>query len=162
MPQPENRFKTYDVDGMKMVFNADLFGDLFTLTARKNDVRFGKYEILLSEKLNVSKDTVHGWRFGKFAPGDIELVKTLATELGTDFEKLLKEKKEMSADIKKFNDMTRMKVAEVYKILSPYFEDCRENFEKYGKIERLICNTDDLILKYPPDDENLEKVNALL
>ncbi len=59
-------------------FNFSVFKDLFTKKHNKERINVGKLEENLADKINVTKEAVHNWRFTQNGPADIELVKKVA------------------------------------------------------------------------------------
>ena len=83
--------RVYVIGDEKMRFNWKNFKQYFDGYCESNDITGQALEQLLSEKLNVSSETIHKWRYGKSNPSDLELVKCLAEQVQIrDYQVLLK------------------------------------------------------------------------
>ena len=73
--------KIFTVEGKNVRFNAKIFNRSFITYARNNKKKIGDLEELLAERIGVTKDAVHNWRFEKNGPSDIEMIKIMAEVL---------------------------------------------------------------------------------
>ncbi len=82
--------RTYEVDGKIMKFNSARFKRRVESLCKDNRITKAEYELTLADKLRWNKETIHKWIYGKNNPNDLEVVKSLANELGlSDYMQLL-------------------------------------------------------------------------
>ncbi len=86
----ENKTKRYkDENGEYVYFDVDRFISIFDSSARAKSIRKEDYLRELAEELSCGYDTLLGWKKGKNAPQDIELVHSLERALGVSLSSLL-------------------------------------------------------------------------
>ena len=74
--------RTFHIDGNDYSFNFSVFKRFFNTYKTHNNITYSLAEKQIAEKLNVSSETIHSWRFEKNAPADIETIKNIADSLG--------------------------------------------------------------------------------
>lgn len=73
-----------------MKFNSVGFRRRVETYCKANQITKAKFEQLLSDKINLDKETIHKWIYDKSNPNGLEVVKSLANELGLpDYRQLL-------------------------------------------------------------------------
>jgi transcriptional regulator with XRE-family HTH domain len=104
--------RTYELDGKKKKFNSVGFRRRVETYCKANKITKAKFEQLLEEKINWDKETIHKWIYGKNNPNDLEVVKSLANELGiSDYIQLLDD-----VEDEKMKQLTDRQVTAVKKI----------------------------------------------
>lgn len=84
--------RIFNVDGKKVRFDSHIFEKCFDEFRRREKLNVHELEERLAEKLNVSPEAIHNWRFGQNGPGNADMLTILANELGLpDRAPLLKE-----------------------------------------------------------------------
>lgn len=84
--------RVFDVDGKPMVFSFQAFDRIFKTYRQKEKLMVAVLEKQLSEKVQVSADTVVNWRKKRNGPIDLETVKRIASALEIkDYQLLLTE-----------------------------------------------------------------------
>lgn len=84
--------RVFTVDGKQVRFDAQIFNKNFESCRRSKKIGVGELEEQLAEKLNVSREAVHNWRFRKNGPSDVEMLIKIAKTLGlSDWTLLTKE-----------------------------------------------------------------------
>lgn len=73
--------KIFNLDGQKLRFDARTFEYSFRAYAQDSKMKKKDLEELLAEKVGVSREAVHNWRFAKNGPSDIEMIQKLAEVL---------------------------------------------------------------------------------
>lgn len=93
-------FSTFEVDGIQMQFDTTKFKTYFKVYCKPKDqpkIKIGEAEERLAEFVNIGKDAVHQWRFGKNGPSTIDIIKDIAKFLNlSSYKSLLSERKESS------------------------------------------------------------------
>ena len=88
----EKNTKTFNIDGIFMQFDSIAFDKFFKTNQKKQGYRVLDYEVELGDKLNVSNNAIHNWRFGTNGPVDVDTIKELAKYLSINDYKLLLKK----------------------------------------------------------------------
>jgi transcriptional regulator with XRE-family HTH domain len=73
--------RVFTVVGKQVMFDAQIFNKNFEIYRRKK-LKIGELVEQLAEKLNVSMEVVHNWRFRKNGPSDVEMLIIIAKTLG--------------------------------------------------------------------------------
>ena len=92
----------FEIDNEKYQFNCLSFNQCINQYAKKNNMKKGKVENLLADKLFVSSSAIHNWRFGSNGPASIDLIKNAAKYLKADYMTLLRKNKEIKEMEKEF------------------------------------------------------------
>lgn len=103
-------------------FNSLVFNQCINQYSKKNDIKKGKVEDLLAEKLFVSSSAIHNWRFGSNGPASIELIKNLAKYLKIDYMTLLKKYKEIEK-MDKLSTLQIESLKRVYDAIIDFLDD---------------------------------------
>lgn len=74
--------RVFTVGGKQVRFDAQIFNKNFEIYRRCKKLKIGELEEQLAEKLNVSREAVHNWRFRKNGPSDVEMLIITAKTLG--------------------------------------------------------------------------------
>ncbi len=102
-------------------FNFSVFKDLFTKKHIKENIAIGKLEEDIANKINVTKEAIHNWRFTKNGPADIELIKQIANYFNlSDIDILLTKMK--GDNNKMLNDLQIQSVKRVYDSIIDFLE----------------------------------------
>lgn len=102
-------------------FNFNTFNDLFNKRKTKEKLNITSMEEQLANTIIVSKDTVHGWRFNKYSPNELDLVENIAKYFGCEMDELLCNK-EGDIKMKKLSDVELMSVKRVYESIIKFLE----------------------------------------
>ncbi len=114
----QGRFKEFDYNNKKVVFDAIAFREVFDERCQVKKIKIWQFYEQLAQKLNVSDETIKSWRLGKFAPSDINLILELAAAMSVDPERILKEKETMEVR----NQVTQEQRASIIKMYQEQFE----------------------------------------
>lgn len=86
--------RTFTVNDKEVQFNAEAFDQAIVLFCRKQRLKIGDVEELVSDKIGVSRETLRNWRKGSNGPSDPELIEKAAERLNvTDWTTLFSEVK---------------------------------------------------------------------
>jgi len=102
-------------------FNHDMFNDIFNKKHNKDNLMIKDMEEKLAAAVNVSKDTVHSWRYKTYSPNDLDLVKNIANYFGYDEDVLLCKKGE-DTKMKKLSEIEKISVKSVYESVLGFLE----------------------------------------
>lgn len=102
-------------------FDHDIFNDMFNRKCNKDRLMIKDMEEQLANVINVSKDTVHSWRYKTYSPNDLNLVNDIANYFGYEKDVLLC-KKGGDAKMKKMSDIELMSVKRVYESIIEFLE----------------------------------------
>lgn len=108
--------RVYTVDDKKMKFSSKNFKIVLNTFCKDEKLKKQDAEHFIAEKLNISPDTVHKWHYGMSSPGDLELVKALASSVQiNDFQTLL-ENVDGGNNMKQLTDRQVTAVKKIYDI----------------------------------------------
>lgn len=113
--------KVYNYKGSFCLFNHNIFNDMFNKRMPKEKLNITSMEEQLANAINVSKDTVHGWRFNKYSPNDLDLVENMSKYFGCEIDALLCSE-ESDLKMKKLSDVELMSVKRVYESIIKFLE----------------------------------------
>ena len=154
----------FEIGNEKYQFNSLAFNQCINQYSKKNDIKKGKVEDLLGEKLFVSSSAIHNWRFGSNGPASIELIKNLAKYLKIDYMALLKKYKEIE-EMDKLSTLQIESLKRVYDAIIDFLDD----FDKTdGFTGSLWYEFERKGSKYPEEDiydyaqNKIEKVQKVL
>lgn len=76
--------RTFRINGANFFFDFEAFREQFRSYCLRSqpNTPLSKCEVVLAEKLHVSSGTVHGWRFYKNGPADLDTIRAIALEFG--------------------------------------------------------------------------------
>lgn len=156
--------RNYVIDGKKMTFNPCAFKTVFERHCRSLKTTFSKFEARLSEQLNISTDTIHGWRYGKNAPSGIEYVKELATVLELKDYTLLLTENDGGHDMNQLADWQLDAVKRIYDSCIWFLDEFNhsDGFNDYWLTfkQKGAKNTEVAICDYA--EEMMRKINLVL
>ena len=110
------KLRTFIINEKEVIFNQELFRELFLQHASKHGMGIGNYEFEVADALFIDQSSIHNWRMGVNGPGDIEKIRLLANLWNLEYEVLLMEVKTMTtiAKEKSLNDRERNALRNVY------------------------------------------------
>lgn len=113
--------KIYKYEDFFCFFNHDMFNAIFDRKCKKDRIKIKDMEEQLANVLNISKDSVHSWRYKTYSPNGLELIKDIAKFFGYEEDILLCKK---GGDIKmeKLSDIELMSVKRVYESIIEFLE----------------------------------------
>jgi len=125
--------RVYVIEDEKMSFNWKNFKQYFDSYCASNKITGQALEQLLAEKLNVSSETIHKWRYGKSNPSDIELVKGLAGVVNASDYRVLLKKLDGGNRMNKLTDRQIAAVKRIYDVCIWYLHtfDNSDGFNDY-------------------------------
>ena len=113
--------KPYKYKDSFYFFDHDLFNDMFSRKCNQDRLMIKDMEEHLANAINVSKNTVHGWRCKTYSPNDLNLVNDIANYFGYEKDILLC-KKGRDVKMKKMTDIELMSVKRVYESIIEFLE----------------------------------------
>lgn len=113
--------KPYKYKDSFYFFDHDIFNDMFNRKCNKDRLMIKDVEEQLANAINVSKDTVHSWRYKTYSPNDLNLVNDIANYFGYEKDVLLC-KKGGDVKMKKMSDIELMSVKRVYESIIEFLE----------------------------------------
>lgn len=154
---------TFEVDGVKMVFNTDAFQSLFKSAAKRKNEKLGDFEEVIGLVTNLSKDAVHNWRFCTNGPSDIETIKKTAKALDIrDYTVLLKKAQENI--VERLSDLQKESVKRIYDSIIDFlwdFENTSGFVDYYDQIRNEHPYVNGMLIKNDLNEKIEEKYNAL-
>ena len=112
------RTKSYLIGDKKYSFYFPIFKKAFDKKAEREEIGIQELERELGSAVGVTEDAVHQWRFAKSAPGDLDMVATVATFLNLSDKDLLLQVEEGSLD--RLTDRQRESVSIIYREIEDY------------------------------------------
>ena len=104
-------------------FDSNSFNTYFRNSAKENEIKYGDFEEKIANKLFVTKEAVHNWRFGSNGPGSLEIIQKLANAISiSDYMKLLKK----HVEVNKMEEYSTLKIESmkrVYDAIIDFLED---------------------------------------
>ncbi len=113
--------KSYKYRNSFYFFDHNIFNDMFTKKCAKEKLNVTSMEEHLANAINVSKDTVHSWRFNTYSPNDLNLIENIAKYFGCKMNEFLCNK-EGDVEMKKISDVELMSVKRVYESIIKFLE----------------------------------------
>lgn len=113
--------KPYKYKDSFYFFNHNIFNDMFNKKKTKEKLNITSMEEQLANTINVSKDTVHGWRFSTYSPNGLDVIENIAKYFGCEMDELLCYK-ENDAKMKKISDVELLSVKRVYESIIKFLE----------------------------------------
>lgn len=115
--------RLFDVDGKKMQFNFQAFIDAFQKFKVAKKMKVSELENMIAQKVNVSPEAVHNWRFKSNGPSDLNTIKEIAAALGFSNRLfLLKEIREDTGTMK-LTDLQKESAKRIYDSIIEYLND---------------------------------------
>lgn len=112
----------FEIDNEKYQFNCLSFNQCINQYAKKNNMKKGKVENLLADKLFVSSSAIHNWRFGSNGPASIDLIKNAAKYLKADYMTLLRKNKEIK-EMEKLSTLQIESLKRIYDAIIDFLDD---------------------------------------
>lgn len=137
--------KLYKYNDSFYFFNHNVFNDLFIKRCKKEKIRITRMEEQLANAINVSRETVHGWRCNIYSPNDLNLIIDIANFFNCD-KKMFLNNKVGDVDMKKISDVELMSIKRVYESIIKFleyfyktdgFNDLWFNFKKMESSEKV-------------------------
>lgn len=113
------------IENEKYQFDCLSFNRCIDQYAKKNNIKKGKIENILADKLFVSSSAIHNWRFGSNGPASIDLIKNAAKYLKVDYMTLLRKNKET----KEMKELSTLQIESLKRIYDGII-DFLDEFEK--------------------------------
>ncbi len=142
MTDMNNQTKRYkDDNGDYVIFDLIKFKSIFESNVRAKKIKKEDYAKEIADELSCGYDTFMGWKKGKNAPQDIELVHSLETALGLPLDSLL-----YSREKQLENELNKSKNINAELVL--------ENSSLKQRIEHMASDSDNLNSTKSPGNEN--------
>ena len=103
-------------------FDFSKFNELFINKSKKEKVKVGILEEKIANYINISKESIHNWRFKINGPGDIEIIEKLAQYFNLTNINLLLTKKKDGEKNKMLNDLQIASIKRIYDSVLDFLE----------------------------------------
>lgn len=103
-------------------FDFSKFNELFINKSKKEKVKVGILEEKIANYINISKESIHNWRFKINGPGDIEIIKKLAQYFNLTSINLLLTKKKDGEKNKMLNELQIISTKRIYDSVLDFLE----------------------------------------
>ncbi len=113
--------KHYKYKNSFYFFNHDMFNNMFNKKMQKDKIMIKDMEEQLANALNVSKDSVHNWRYKTYSPNGLDLIKDIANYFGYE-EDILLCKKGGDIKMKKLSEIELISVKRIYESIIEFLE----------------------------------------
>ena len=113
--------KPYNYKDDFCFFNHDMFNELFNKKLNREKLKIKDMEEQLAETINVSRDTVHSWRYKTYSPNGLDIVKIIANYFGCQ-ENILLCKKKGDNKMKKLSEIELISVKKIYESIIEFLE----------------------------------------
>lgn len=106
--------KKYIINESIYYFDFESFNNYFKNQKRQNNITFENVEIDLSNHLNVSKESIHNWRFNKQSPNSLEIVIEISKYFNIKDYMVLLKRKDMQNNMSSFNQYQINSIKTIY------------------------------------------------
>lgn len=113
--------KPYNYKDDFCFFYHDMFNELFNKKLSKDKLKVKDMEEQLAETINISRDTVHSWRYKTYSPNGLDIVKIIANYFGCQ-ENILLCKKKGDNKMKKLSEIELISVKKIYESIIEFLE----------------------------------------
>ena len=114
--------KSFLIEGENYCFDIESFRFYFNKFAKENEIKIMKLEENIADKLYLTKEAVHNWRFGSNGPGDLDLIKKLSDLINVKYVDLLK-KTEEEKTLEKYTTEQVVSIKCVYDVIIDFLDE---------------------------------------